>query len=248
MNHADSQKLIDVRRRMKDIKGADFAMRINHETWKNGSASRSSKTNMPTSLPPPVVFSKGSRMSIGSKIPFSNEGTSLRKECVETTDSRPVYVGPRVEGIVAYSPFKINAVTPGVSSQHSSQHLMSPQQIRSSPPIMFNTIQDSMPIVSKISSKRPSKEITPTSSRASRRRAIRTHFDDWESRKRRKKDPIQQEPSGFFGPSKPELPKTIALAVFNFLSNVDIYTASQVCGSWSKVANDEEFWKFEFVE
>ena len=75
---------------------------------------------------------------------------------------------------------------------------------------------------------------------------VRKPFDPATNRKKRKITPGELEPTEpYFGHDIPEQPKIAGLAVFSFLSNDDLYHASLVCKSWSKLAMDEELWKFQ---
>jgi hypothetical protein len=76
--------------------------------------------------------------------------------------------------------------------------------------------------------------------------AVRVKFDPATSRKNRKLNPGQIEPTTpFFGEKYPEQPKTTTLAIFSYLSNDDLYHAGLVCKRWSGLAMDDELWKFE---
>jgi len=76
--------------------------------------------------------------------------------------------------------------------------------------------------------------------------AVRIQFDPATSRKKRKLSTGESEPTlPYFDEKFPKQPKTTALAIFSFLSNDDIYNAGLVCKSWSRLAVDEELWKFQ---
>jgi hypothetical protein len=75
---------------------------------------------------------------------------------------------------------------------------------------------------------------------------VRVKFDAASSRKKRKLNPGEPEPTlPIFGSKYPEQPKTTALAIFSFLSNDDLYNAGLVCKPWSQLAMDGELWKFQ---
>jgi len=80
---------------------------------------------------------------------------------------------------------------------------------------------------------------------------VRIKFDPATSRKKRKMTLGEEEPTEpYFGPHNsgqkiPKQPKTTALSIFAYLSNDDLYHAGLVCHRWSKIAMDEELWKFQ---
>jgi hypothetical protein len=76
--------------------------------------------------------------------------------------------------------------------------------------------------------------------------AVRIQFDPATSRKKRKLSSGESEPTlPYFGDQFPKQPKTTALAIFSFLPNDELYNAGLVCKSWSELAVDKEFWKFQ---
>jgi hypothetical protein len=76
--------------------------------------------------------------------------------------------------------------------------------------------------------------------------AVRITFDPATSRQKRKVTAGEVEPTApYFGRHYPEQPKTTALAIFSFLTNDDLYHAGLVCKQWSKLAMDNELWRFQ---
>lgn len=71
---------------------------------------------------------------------------------------------------------------------------------------------------------------------------VRLQFDPFTSRKIRggKDEPLEN----LFGDQVPPQPKTVALIIFSFLPNEDLYHAGLVSKKWSHLAMDKELWKF----
>jgi hypothetical protein len=238
MNRADSQKLIDTRRKMKDKKGADYAMRINDETWKKGSSQSRPPPGMPQRGPKasPVASSRSPMQ--GAQLPLPS-GTQSKSPHQPVAYLRPSYMGPPMMGSIGYSPMSVSPVTPAVGNQRFAQ--LGSSSSSTLPPT-------GQPVTSTVAlsgqnKKRPAQEITPSATKPPRSRAVRAVFDPTFSRKKRKKGNVEEETVSYFGPTLPQQPKTTALAVFNFLSNEDIYKAALVCKNWNKLAMDEELWK-----
>jgi len=73
--------------------------------------------------------------------------------------------------------------------------------------------------------------------------ASRRGFDPHSSKKKNRRE--KERARVYFVSRNPDQTKNSALAIFSFLSNDDIYNASLVSKSWSKMSLDEELWQFE---
>jgi hypothetical protein len=214
-NFAGSQKLIDKRRKMKDSKGAEIAVRAAEEAWKSQSAGKSTPSlHIPTSTTPIVSRRLAGVDILPSISPPSRSHSQIAPR-------------PQYPSFARFSPMGV--VTPAyrgtVLDQHHDFHAppTAPQQLT-------------------LTSKRTANKITP--SLHARTPAVRLQFDPSSYRKKRKKDDEAEATYAYFGPNVPEQPKTTALAVFSFLSNADAYSAALVSKTWKSLAEDGELWQF----
>ncbi len=218
-NFVGSQQLIDRRRKIKDHKGAEMAMRSSHDAWKHG-MNHGVRSVMP---PPGTVFpSPASRIGqhppIGLYSMISPPPGGMRPGSVP-----PHFMGrsQMIMAPVGYSPIGMQPVTPAYQR---------PGRDKSFPPTphfeqKVRTQQKPSP-----------KMCTPKNP------AARKGFDPHSSKKKNgEKEPTKQ----YFGPDNAAQTKTIALNIFSFLSNDDIYNASLVSHTWSKLCLDEELWQFD---
>lgn len=67
-----------------------------------------------------------------------------------------------------------------------------------------------------------------------------------------RRDPLKSKKEGgeviikdYFGPKNGLLDKRAVIGIFSFLSNEELYNASIVSKTWSKIATDDELWTFE---
>jgi len=245
-NHAGSQKLIDKRRKMKDTKGADYAMKISKELWERGKAQRQKG---PPQLPP-------QRLSIASPGGLRSPMASMRSPeapmsrgmpppppqhphggfpppFVESSVSGPAYrsrspfmTSPVMGGRVGFSP-----MGPGMGG--FEQHGISPPAPRKA---------TSAVTAPKSATKKSIKKVTPAT--APRTPGVRLQFDPAVSRQKRRRGDQEEPLALFFGNQVRPQPKTVALTVFSFLADEDFLSASLVCKEWSRVAMDRELWKF----
>ena len=222
-NYAGSQKLIDKRRKMKDVRGAEIAMRAAQEAWKGQAGPRKPPGHLP--LGPSSTTPVASRRPVPSMVRPSPDPRSAASELAP----RPRYLGPSYmqhhhAPNLSYSPMGVPPVTPGYSGVIS----------RKRPP--------SVPLTNPTLPKRSSNKDTP--SIPPRTPAVRLEFDPSSSRKRRKKDDQDEATYPYFGNNVSAQPKTTALAVFSFLSNEDVYKAALVSKTWKSLAEDGELWQF----
>ena len=226
-NYAGSQKLIDKRRKMKDVRGADIAMRAAEEAWKGQTGPRKPPGHLP--LGPSSTTPVASRRHLPSTMRPSPDPRSASSQLVP----RPHYMGSSYmhhqrSQKFNYSPMGLKPVTPGFSGAVSRQR----------PPSAPSTDR-ALPVHG---TKRSANKITP--SVPPRTPAVRLEFDPSSSRKRRKKGDQDEATFSYFGNRVPAQPKTTALMVFSFLSSRDVYKAALVSKTWKSLAEDGELWQF----
>jgi len=231
LNFAGSQALIDKRRKIKDQRGADFAMRVADEAWKG--------------KPPPGV-----PVSARKGQPYPNSGRRhptpspmgagrMPHHMMHSTPRGPHshhhppphYMGPPM--MMGYPPMGMPMTPAGYHHPHhpAEAHGMYPP-----PP---------GPPPSSSRKMGPKSVVTPASA-VPKSPPVRIKFDPATSRKKRNTKSGEPEPTlPYFGKTMPAQPKTTALAIFSFLSNDEIYNAGLVCKSWSRLAVDEELWKIQ---
>ena len=161
---------------------------------------------------------------------------------------------------MGYSQMGMPAVTPGFPGnmpfpQHLSQESYRmpgqeshrvPTPSRYAPPRYepppVASVPPSTTKTSKATSLKKPPLVTPSAAVTPRTPAIPLGFD---ASKRRSKITLPEPTLDYFGPSRPEQPKTTALSIFSFLSNDDLYNAGLVCKRWSRLAMDEELLQFQ---
>jgi hypothetical protein len=98
MNHAGSQKLIDKRRKMKDTKGTEFAMRVAQESWKGPH--------------------RGQPGGLSHRLPLASPANAGRHP---HTFMHPSYMGPPMMAHIGYSPMGAPTVTPNFGPPHTER-------------------------------------------------------------------------------------------------------------------------------
>jgi len=246
MNYAGSQQLADKRNKMKDPVGAHYALRVSHEQWKSGSSASSNKPvsqiHRPRPMPSPVI---------GMPRPHHMVHPSPRGYQAQRSHGYPppqhphgLFIRPMIphgHHSMGYPPM---GVPPGY---HRPPHRMPPVEGLPQHGMYHASSHSSRPLsTGKPMTTSKFKDHTKTSAGCPRTPGVRKPFDPATNRKKRKVNPGELEPTEpYFGDNIPEQPKITGLAVFSFLSNDDLYHASLVCKSWSKLAMDEELWKFQ---
>eukprot|EP00339_Tiarina_fusa_P025740 CAMPEP_0117049734 /NCGR_PEP_ID=MMETSP0472-20121206/34343_1 /TAXON_ID=693140 ORGANISM="Tiarina fusus, Strain LIS" /NCGR_SAMPLE_ID=MMETSP0472 /ASSEMBLY_ACC=CAM_ASM_000603 /LENGTH=1100 /DNA_ID=CAMNT_0004763257 /DNA_START=351 /DNA_END=3653 /DNA_ORIENTATION=- len=247
LNYAGSQALIDKRRKIKDQRGADFAMRVADEAWK-GRVPHGAKKPPPQPAPAAAASSSSRRLpSPGRRPPSGHHMTHPSPRGPPPgSHPHPYYMhphymhppppghSPSMMGIpitpagYAYPPH----MAPGEAPPHGMYH---------PPPTIPHSAARKPP------PPRQSKTVTPGTASTPKTPAVRVFkFDPATSRKKRKLSPDGKEPTlPYFGEQTPQQPKTTVLAIFSFLTNDDLFNAGLVCKSWSQLATDGELWKFE---
>ena len=221
---------------MKDIKGAEYAVRASQAIWKGKRPPASQQHQQPVGQPSHRV-PLASPPSISRPSPIAPSPGPIHAHSQPPLGyAHPSYLGPPMMSRIGYSPVGMPPAGPlyGRLPPRSADRRTLPYLVpRASPTAIAPVTKPS---------KRPL-EVTP-SAPTPRARPVRISFDPFLSRKKRKKSNTDEETSEYFGPSNPRLPRTPALGVFSFLSNGDIFNAALVKKSWSKLAMDKELWKF----
>jgi hypothetical protein len=242
MNKAGSQKLIDKRRKMKDTRGAAYAMRVAEESWKGPHRQRTSSAGVPPHLRAPLPSSAGGGRPSMQVMPHmmrpSPPGSHGRPQGPPGGTGPPQhympYLGPAHMGAIGYSPMGVPPITPG----YGDPRMGDPSRFsRPGPTVAPGSVARQV-------MKRPAQKITPGAS-SPRTPGVRRAFDPAQSRKKRRKGNTEEDALPFFGPSLPPQTKTAALVVFSFLSNEDVHKAAQVCRNWKRLATDEELWQVD---
>eukprot|EP00980_Cylindrotheca_fusiformis_P027930 scaffold22569_cov116-Cylindrotheca_fusiformis.AAC.1 len=231
LNYAGSQALIDKRRKIKDQRGAEFAMRVADEAWKGkspGPVGGGGSARKPTPPPPSAPSRRRSAPSpIGSqrlgppphhRMHSTPRGGHPQRHHAPHHHPHPHYMGHpgmMMGPPMGYSPMGM-PMTPAGYPPHPDGHGMYPPP--PGPPPSGGSRKTVAPMMPKNAAALAlSTPKTP---------AVRKHFDPATSRKKRKLSSGESEPTlPFFGDKLPMQPKTTALAIFAFLSNDDIYNA-----------------------
>lgn len=251
-NHAGSQKLIDKRRKLKDVRGAEFAMRVSEEAWKgckppppqNNPPPRQGTARMSPPAPSNRQLPGGNNnfppMPPGAMRPMSH----IAPPPPHHAYLRPPYIAPQM-GQMGFSPLGgMNPRTPGYTDlvppnvggfpqppPHAPSAIAPPAQPTTAPTQIAQ--QPSLP------------KITPIPGTCSPRTpAVRVAFDPSSFRKKLTTG-IEEVTFPYFGPPPmPAQPKTTVLAIFSYLSNKDVSQAALVCKTWKSLAEDNELWNF----
>jgi len=235
LNYVGSQALIDRRRKIKDLRGAELAMRTADEAWKGGHLEQQNRTGPgnPAIPPHPVTMSSPAAQQphrpMGHPVvvpPMMHPNSGLHN-CPSPYAPPNMMMGHAPMG---YSPMIPQPTTPAYSSTKPTNY-SSGRRSGSSGYSRSTQMANMKPFKPSISTPR-----TP---------AFRLGFDPHSSKKKRKMGPGKEEPAfSYFGPRCPEQPKTTALTIFSFLSNDDLYNASLVSKAWTGLSLDEELWQF----
>eukprot|EP00984_Skeletonema_dohrnii_P016158 scaffold7119_cov112-Skeletonema_dohrnii-CCMP3373.AAC.5 len=229
-NFVGSQALIDRRRKMKDTRGAEIAMRESEEAWKgkdNGQADQ---------------FQYGQSQQAGAMAPgqfnFSQSGSPLghhphagmtmvpMHSMASTPNGRPMYA-PLMMGhspmMLAGSPMFMNTSPPNHQMMHHPHPTMTPQHSAHyakpnapAPHHPHSTAQEDVHIPKATQSM-----MIDVNTRSSGRRM-------------KKKSPIVEPRAPYFG-DKVKQPRSTALNVFSFLDRDELFNASIVSKSWNEV-------------
>mmetsp|Transcript_16190 Transcript_16190/g.23061 ORF Transcript_16190/g.23061 Transcript_16190/m.23061 type:complete len:1217 (+) Transcript_16190:303-3953(+) len=224
-NFVGSQALIDRRRKIKDHHGAEKAMRSADEYWKSGRSELQSKANMRRGgyLPHPGLFHSPAH----GVPPHHMSMSSMMSPAHNQHLGPPQYMGPphhMMLGHMGYSPIGMQLGTPNFSPKTMHRSL--------------GTTYDSS---------RPTKQhkvtaaVTPllnTPRDPAARRGFNPH--SVKNKTKAKSEGLEL----YFGPTNSFLTKTNMLTIFSFLSNDDIYNASLVSHSWSKLSFSKDLWHF----
>ena len=233
-NRAGSQKLIDKRRKMKDNKGADYAMKLAKEYWERPSSRR--RAVAPQLTPhtvrmasPASTALSGVRspvpQQLGSPIPHMSAGiVAPRHPYIPYSSSSP-YAGLAVMGGMGYSPMpQVQPVAPIHVSALPGQG--QPPATSAATAAFVTAPRPTVSTTSGTSAKRRLTEVVTATT------AVRLDFDP---AKRARGDDVF---AAHFGAGVPPQTETTARTVFSFLSNEDLWAASLVCQQWNKLATE----------
>ena len=248
LNYAGSQALIDKRRKIKDQRGADFAMRVADEAWKGRVPHGGKKP--PPSTAPAASAAPGRRPPSPGRLhppPPPHHMTRPSNRGPPPSGPHPYYMPPPQHYMHHHPPGHSPPGMMGIPitpagypyPPHMPPGDAPPPGIYHPPPPVPRSAPRKAPQARK------SKAVTPVAP-TPKTPAVRVKFDPAASRKKRGVSHDGKEPTRpYFGAEAPEQPKTTALAIFSFLTNDDLFNAGLVCKSWSQLATDGELWKFE---
>ena len=225
-NYVGSQQLIDRRRKIKDHKGAEMAMRSSHDAWKNG---LNPNTNIRTTIPPATTVYPSPAPRMGQAInmyPMSMISPSPPGSNVRPGSIPSHFLGrsQMVMTSVGYSPLGMQPLTPAYTTTKHDQASSVKPKFTPTPYAYF-----------QYRSRQPQsipKKKAPT------RKKIDTQLV-------RKKYAGDTKTKHVFGPFNMAQKKVTSLIIFSFLSNDDVYNASLVCKDWNKLLLHEELWKYD---
>ncbi len=237
-NRAGSQKLIDKRRKMKDTKGAEYAMQISKEVWEQQprGASVASK--------PPLLTSKEATIHRPVVPHFTGDLDKLSR----SLSTKPVQLGPPTKGNVEFSPMENNLdeddgtsplekfddkkvidhtmATPAVTSSILSA---STANVNPSEPMPINVVT-----VTESVNKSGTTIEHPGTPAGVRRLSFDSTTTD-PVKKKQKQCIDDNKPLCFFGSELSPLPSSIMTTIFRFLPEAEITQMSQVCTLWKSL-------------
>ncbi len=228
-NLAGSQTLIDKRRKMKDSKGAEYAVRVAHEVWQGQRAQQQGSAASPANMRSsniPAGSVHGHQMSQGA---MPHRGYM-----------HPAYMASSVMGHIGYSTMGVPPVTPMFGQQQRAHEMQMRAMMQHYKPEDHSTKPTETKFASskKRSCPETSPPVTASKNPVPRTPPVRIQFDPSSSRKSK----TEEEMLSLFGKTKQ--PKRTILNIFSFLTNVDIYNASIVSKEWGIVAMDRELWEY----
>ncbi len=229
-NLAGSQTLIDKRRKMKDSKGAEYAVRVAHEVWQGQRAPQQGPAASPANM-------RSSKVPAGAV-----HGHQMPQRTMSHRGyMHPAYMTSSVMGHIGYSTMGVPPVTPMFGQQQRAHEM----QMRAMMQHYKLEDQSTNATETKFASSKKrscppetSPPVTTSKNTAPRTPPIRIEFDPSSSRKSKS----EGEMLTLFG--KPKQPKRTVLTIFSFLTNTDIYNASIVSKEWGRIAMDKELWEY----
>jgi len=251
LNFVGSQALIDKRRKIKDHKGAEFAMRSADDAWKGrhgppGPHGPRNPNGPPRVLGPMPTHQTSGRPphSMGRPPPGHMPPSYLQPSPHHPHGPprgphHPPYMGPPPHHMMGPPP-------PHMGYNHGSPPGMPPVGTPGYAPTSKPTPRTDERLRPGLSAARgkfnvPPQQQTPVLA-TPRTPAVRRRFDPHSSK--RKGDHSNEPSSKYFGDKLPEQTKTTALAIFSFLSGPDLYNTAVVCKRWNELAFDDELWQF----
>lgn len=221
-NYVGSQALIDRRRKIKDVKGAELAMRSSDEAWKGSqSETRSGLTQRSTPTgyhQSPIVHDPRA-----GRIPHPN--------------------------MMMMSPMPNSAASPHISHPYASPHVMMGQSSMGFPQMTAQSMpySSSRPEYqassSRVVASLPGSHASYYKQKFAASTPSTRPFNRYDPHSSKKSSGKVEAKEAFFGSQVQKQTKKIALSVFSFLSSDDIYNASLVSKEWSRLAFDKELWR-----
>ena len=216
-NFVGSQALIDRRRKMKDTKGAQIAMRESEKAWKGKEQQAAEQYQLMQTQGAMAAgqFNYGQ----GSSPLAHHPGMTMVPMQTHTPDGRPIY--PPL--MISHSPMMMTANPIFMNASPANHHMMSQPHPAMTPP------QASALPPKKAAHPRAANVHIPQISQSMMAEAKNTS-----GRRRKKKSPIVEPRSPFFGDAVKQ-PRSIAKNVFSYLDRDDLFNASVVSLSWYEV-------------
>jgi F-box domain len=242
-NRAGSQKLIDKRRKMKDTKGAEYAMKISKEVWE-----QQPRVAAIVSKPPMIT----SRDAILNRpvVPHRTDATGKSSRFHST---RPLQLGPPTMGHVGFSPVDPKNVKndDGTSSTEKDVDKKGIAPPMTTPTVPVTATAPSTSIPSAPPAESNATNIVAVTDSVNKTGITMEHaetpagvrrlsFDSTTtgSVKKKQKQCIDDTASvHFFGHELPPLSSSIMATIFQFLPESDIIHTSRVCELWKSFQN-----------
>ena len=214
-NFVGSQALIDRRRKMKDSRGAEIAMRESEDAWKKKESGQAAREMAPNQF----NFSQGNSplghhphaMAMIQMHPMSS-----------TPNGRPIYINGHSPMMMGGSPMFMNTSPhhhhqmmqhphPSMTPQHSAHYVKKPP----APAHPLVAAQEEVHI--------------PKATQA-----LMTEVKTSNGRRKKTKSPEIVPKAPYFG-DKVKQPASVALKVFSFLERDELLNASLVSKTWNEV-------------
>jgi len=229
-NFVGSQALIDRRRKMKDTKGAEIAMRESEQAWKGKENGQADKFQFGPS-PPAGAMARGQFNFSQGNSPLGHHPHAMAMvtmhQMSSTPNGRPMYP-PLMMGhspmMLAGSPMFMNTSPPHPSHHQMMQHphpVMTPQHCTS------YTNKPSAP-VHPLAAAQEDAHIPKAT------QPMMPEINTPSGRRKKKKSPEVEPRAPYFG-DKVKQPRSTALNVFSFLDRDELFNASVVSKSWNEV-------------
>ena len=260
-NFVGSQALIDRRRKIKDHRGADLAMRTADEFWKGGRQAFDNEKSMTIAnsneLKNGIIFTSPAQQKRTRHInenntpigistmmsPASSKDGPHSRFPSSTKDVHDISMsshpqtrhGGQTSSPMGYSPIGVTPSPYGSSSSQAKNGKRSRRTNRGVHQSHSPNVMSPAPT--------PAKRLGFDSHVVVRKKR-NMNIGKNNKGKSTFNQVVLQTPVDYFGPNLPQQTKLSALTIFSFLSNDDIYNASLVNRAWSKLSTDDELWQF----